>query len=68
MKAKLTARKKVQRNPLAIPREPLEAGWKACTFKLNPRELNTIEAACTRRRISKAQFMREAIQGMEGKG
>ena len=63
-----TKKKISERNPNARPREPLAPGWKACTFKLNPRELATIAATCTRRRITKAQFMREAIQGMEVKG
>ena len=61
----METKKKKTSNPLAIPREALKPGWKACTFKLNPRELDTIDATCTRRRISKAQFMREAVQGME---
>lgn len=49
----------------SIPREKLEPGWKMHSFKINPNELGIMERVTTDRRITKAQFIREAIQGME---
>ena len=61
MKTNKQTKKKVKRNPSAIPREPLEAGWKPKSYKMDAVSLSIIDKVMAKRRISAIKVIREGL-------